>query len=374
MPPTPITLFLCGDVMTGRGIDQVLAHPGDPRLYEDFVGSARTYVDIAERANGPIPRAVEPAYVWGDALAELDRIRPHARIVNLETAVTASDTPWPGKGINYRMHPANVSCLAAARLDCCVLANNHVLDWERQGLADTLAALHDAGIRTAGAGADESAARAPAVLDAGSGSRVLVFACAATDSGVPREWAARAGRPGVNLLEDLSERSADALVRVVRALARDGDLVVVSIHWGGNWGYRVDSEQRGFAHRLIDSGVVHLVHGHSSHHPRPLEVYRDRLILYGCGDLLNDYEGIGGHESYRAELALMYFPSFDAADGRLLRLALVPMRIRRFRLERAADADARWLQEVLSREGERFGTRVGRDSGGEMLVSWRQAA
>ncbi len=373
MPATPVTLFLCGDVMIGRGIDQILAHPGDPQLYEAFASSARAYVDIGERANGPIPRAVGPDYVWGDALAEFDRIRPAARIANLETAITASDTPWEGKGINYRMHPANVACLAAAKLDCCVLANNHVLDWDRQGLADTLAALRDAGIRTAGAGADASAAAAPAVLETGGGSRVLVFACATTDSGVPREWAARAGCPGVNLLEDLSERSADAIARRIRAFARDGDLVVVSVHWGGNWGYRVGSEQRAFAHRLVDSGVVHAVHGHSSHHPRPLEVYRHRPILYGCGDLLNDYEGIGGHEAYRPELALMYFPSFDAASGRLLRLALVPLRIRRFRLERAAAQDARWLQDTLSRQGEAFGTRVERDAGGDLLVSWGRA-
>ena len=344
MPPTPITLFLCGDVMTGRGIDQILGHPGDPQLFESHVRSARVYVDIAERVNGAIPRAVDPAYIWGDALAELDRIAPAARIVNLETAVTANGAPWPGKGIHYRMHPANLACLTAARIDCCGLANNHVLDWGRRGLADTLATLRAAGLRTAGAGADEREAAAPAALDLGQGRRALVFACATTDSGVLPDWAARAERAGVNLLHDPGARGADAIVRQVRSSARPGDLVVVSIHWGSNWGYRVESEQRAFAHRLIDSGAVHLVHGHSSHHPRPIEVYRDRLILYGCGDLLNDYEGIEGHESYRADLALMYFPSFDAGQGRLLRLLMVPMRIRRFRLEKADAGDARSLR------------------------------
>lgn len=373
MPPAPITLFLCGDVMTGRGIDQILGHPGDARLHETFVGDARVYVEIAERASGTIPRRVEPAYVWGDALAELDRIAPAARIVNLETAVTAGGEPWPDKGIHYRMHPANVGCLAAARIDCCVLANNHVLDWGDRGLADTVATLRAAGLRTAGAGADEREASDPAVLDAG-GARVLVFACASADSGVPPEWAARGARGGVQLLDDLSGRSADAIADRARAAARPGDLVVVSVHWGGNWGYRVGREQRAFARRLIDSGAVHAVHGHSSHHPRPIEIHRDRLILYGCGDLVNDYEGIGGHESYRAGLALMYFPTFDASDGRLLRLRLVPMRMRRFRLERAGDDDARWLAATLTREGGEFGTRVQRDTDGEWSVAWRRAA
>jgi poly-gamma-glutamate synthesis protein (capsule biosynthesis protein) len=112
-----VTLFLCGDVMTGRGIDQVLAHPGKPHLQEQYV-----------RASGPIERPVASEYIWGDALAELERVRPDARIVNLETAVTTAEDAWPGKAVHYRMHPANVSCLTAARIDCCVLANNHVLD------------------------------------------------------------------------------------------------------------------------------------------------------------------------------------------------------------------------------------------------------
>ena len=65
-----IRLFLCGDVMTGRGIDQVLPHPNDPRLHEPYIGEARCYVELAESVNGAIPRPVEFDYIWGDALAE----------------------------------------------------------------------------------------------------------------------------------------------------------------------------------------------------------------------------------------------------------------------------------------------------------------
>src|SRR5687768_6968275 len=111
--------------MTGRGIDQILPHPGKPHLFEAFVSSALTYVELAEQASGPIARPVEISYIWGDALQELERVQPDARIVNLETSVTVSEDAWPAKGVHYRMHPANVSCLGAAKIDCCVLANNH---------------------------------------------------------------------------------------------------------------------------------------------------------------------------------------------------------------------------------------------------------
>jgi len=101
--------------------------------------------------SGPVPRPVDFAYIWGAALDEWRRAHPHVRIVNLETSITCSDAFEP-KGINYRMSPENGPCLSAAGLDCCVLANNHVLDWGPAGLIDTLNALEKLRIKTAGAG------------------------------------------------------------------------------------------------------------------------------------------------------------------------------------------------------------------------------
>jgi poly-gamma-glutamate synthesis protein (capsule biosynthesis protein) len=365
-----VTFFLCGDVMLGRGIDQLLPHPGAPQLYEPYVRSALGYVELAEAAAGTLPRPVDFSYVWGDALEELQRRAPQARIVNLETAVTAAEDAWPGKGIHYRMHPRNAPCLAAAGIDCCVVANNHVLDWGYRGLEETLRTLRAAGIRTAGAGCDAAAAAALATIELAGGGRVLVFAYAMESSGVPPAWAAAHGRAGVNFLADLTARSADAICTRVREARRAGDIVVISIHWGGNWGYAVSQEERAFAHRLVDGGAADVLHGHSSHHPRGIEIYRERPILYGCGDLLNDYEGIGGHESFRPGLCLMYFPTLDAASGSLQRLALVPMRVRRFRLQHAVEEEARWLQRTLDRESRAFGTRVEYGFARELLLRW----
>ncbi|MGH8579418.1 MAG: CapA family protein, partial [Gammaproteobacteria bacterium] len=109
----------------------------------------------------------------------------------------------------------------------------------------------------------------------------------------------------------------------------------------------IPPEQRIFAHRLIEHAHVDVVHGHSSHHPKGIEVYRDRPIIYGCGDFLNDYEGIGGHEEYRADLTLMYFVCMDPSNGRLIRFDMTPMQIRRLRANRASEQDARWLRDTL---------------------------
>src|SRR5207244_1874501 len=185
-----LTLFLCGDVMTGRGIDQVLPHPGDPELREMSVADARAYVQLAERANGRIPRPADFSWPWGDALRILDDLAPDVRVINLEPSITRSSAFKPRKAVHYRMSPVT--------------------------------------------------------------------------------------RPGVGFLPDLSDATASEVIGRVRAAKRPGDVVVVSVHWGSNWGYHVDSDQVRFAHRLIGGGVD-LVHGHSSHHPRPVEVFRGKL-------------------------------------------------------------------------------------------------
>ena len=365
-----MTLFLCGDVMTGRGIDQVLPHPGDPVLHEGYATSALDYVALAERANGPIPRPAEFAYVWGDALAEWARAAPDLRIVNLETAVTTRDDWQRGKGIHYRMHPANVPCFTAAAIDCCVLANNHVLDWGYAGLAETLQTLRRAKLQPAGAGRDRAEAAAPAVLTVAGKGRVLVFSFGVQSSGIPPDWAAAAGLPGVNLLADLSPATLRQIAAQVKAVKHPADVVVASIHWGGNWGYAVPEAHQRFAHGLIGQCGVDVVHGHSSHHPQGIEVYRGRPILYGCGDFLNDYEGIAGYEAYRGDLSLMYFLTFDAASGQLSRLWMIPMQTRRFRLHRASAEDTRWLRAVLDREGRRLGSGVEAGPGGSLALRW----
>jgi poly-gamma-glutamate capsule biosynthesis protein CapA/YwtB (metallophosphatase superfamily) len=370
-PRRTARLFLCGDVMTGRGIDQVLPHPCYPVLHETYVESAGDYVQLAEAANGPIPRPAAPAYIWGAALSELDRMRPDARIINLETSITRSEE-FETKGINYRMSPDNAMCLNAAAVDCCVLANNHVLDWGRSGLTETLATLERLQIKRAGAGRDLADARAPAALNISGNNRVLVYSVACPSAGTPRGWAATSAHPGVNLLTDLCEKGAAQLAEDIARTRQPGDLVIVSVHWGPNWGYEIPETQRNFARVLIDRGGVSVIHGHSSHHPKAAEIYRDRLILYGCGDFLNDYEGIRGHEQYRDDLVLMYFADF-APVGTLAALEMVPLQIRNFRLVRPWKDDIRWMHQVLQREYGKFGAGVALCPQGRFTLSWKAA-
>jgi poly-gamma-glutamate capsule biosynthesis protein CapA/YwtB (metallophosphatase superfamily) len=365
-----LTLFLCGDVMTGRGVDQILPFPGDPQLYEPYVDSAVEYVRLAEHRSEPMPRCTDFAYIWGEALVEFQREAPQVKVINLETTVTHSDTPWQGKDVHYKMSPENIDCLTAAGIDCCVLANNHMLDWGIPGLLDTLEALDKRGIEHAGAGRNLPQAGDPAMLEVPGGSRVIVFGLGSLSSGIPAQWSVLEDRPGVNVIENHPEDSVRWLARAIGAIKRKGDVVIVSIHWGGNWGYTIPSCQRVLAHRLIDEAEVDIIHGHSSHHVKAIEVYKGRLILYGCGDFLNDYEGIGGYEHFRGDLGLMYFADVDPAVGRLVALRMVPTQVRHFRVNPASEVDCKWLEDRLNRKGRRFRTRVERSTDNILTLQW----
>lgn len=367
-----VTIFLCGDVMLGRGIDQALPHSVDATLHEPVVTDARDYLRLTMQRTGPIDHPVTYKYIWGDTLDVLKKVDPAVRIINLENAITTSNDWDRGKGIHYRMHPANVRCLQVAGIDACVLANNHVLDWGQAGLRETLATLHAVEIKPAGAGRNDDAAEAPTIIQLPHDHRILVYAFAMPTSGVPRDWAATHRRAGVNYLPSLSDQSAARVTALIRNTARPGDFVVFSVHWGGNWGYEISDDQIRFAHRLIDEAGVDVVHGHSSHHPMGFEIYQGHPIFYGCGDFLNDYEGISGHEKFRPDLTLMYFPTFDPATGNLEELRLVPLRIRHLRLNRAGAEGTRWLLNTLNRECRRFGLELERHADGSLRVPPRQ--
>jgi len=265
------------------------------------------------------------------------------------------------------MHPRNLPALTIARPDACSLANNHVMDFGTQGLADTLNALSGTGLRAVGAGSNAEEARRPAIVTIEGNRRIVIVSYGMASSGIPPSWAATYDLPGVNFVPELTEASAAEVASQLSAMKRSGDVVVASLHWGSNWGYTVSPDQISFAHRLIDGGVD-VIHGHSSHHPRPIEVYRGKLILYGCGDLINDYEGISGYDKYRDDLRILYFAWIAPDTGKLINLRMVPMQARKMRLRRASSTDTKWLQDVLDHACLAFGSRVGLEPAGVLTL------
>lgn len=341
-------IFLCGDVMTGRGIDQILPHPNKPKIYESFITDARDYVFLAEEANGKILYPVSMDYIWGDALSIWQQLKPEIKIINLETAITQSDDYWPQKGIHYRMHPLNINVLTGAGINICTLANNHILDWGHAGLRETLTTLNNSGIKFCGVGENIIQTMKPAIFHLELNKRVLIFSAGMASSGVPSAWSATSKLPGVYYLPDINDDLLVSIAENIKQYRKPGDLIIFSIHWGGNWGYEIPETFRFFAHGLIDDAKVDVVFGHSSHHPRPIEMYKGKPILYGCGDFINDYEGISGYEKYRGDLTLMYFLDFDRASLQFKKMTLIPLQIKKFSLHQANKGDCYWMLETLN--------------------------
>lgn len=360
--PARLRLALCGDVMLGRGVDQVLPYPGNPAIYVSTSGitDANVYVRAAEQRHGAIPKGRRFDYVWGDTLSIFASFAPDLRLINLETAITSQGKPWPNKWIHYRMNPRNVAVLVHADIDFCSLANNHVMVWGYVGLAETMNTLATAGIAHAGAGRTRADASAPAILPVPGQGRAIVVSFALPSGHMPSLWTADTEKPGVNLIE-AGDRGLDAVKQRVAGVKQSGDVLIASVHAGNNFGHEIDPAQRDLFHRLIDEARFDVIHCHSSHHVKAIEVHNGRPIFYGTGDLINDYEGLPVRPErgpFCTHLGMIAFADISPASGACAALFLCPTRLRRMRVERADADEAERLAVILNRESARFGTRI----------------
>ena len=326
--PEMIRIGLAGDVMLGRLVDgHVLANP-----------------------------AASPAYVWGNTLPLWRQM--DLRMVNLECVIATAGEPWVPKTFHFRAGPRAIDVLEAAGIQLVSLANNHVLDFGGEALQECLARLRQSSIRYAGAGETSEEAAAPTVL---TGDGVTVAVVALTD-GEP-EWEAMPDRPGVNHVRyDRAGLLAPYLQRVETALARARDaaqLVIVSVHAGPNWGPPT-AAMRAVARQIIDLGAD-LYWGHSNHTVQGIELYRDRAILYSCGDFVDDY-AVDPVE--RNDLSCLFELQVEAT--KVNRILLYPVRIAGFQVNLASSKDARWLCARLIERMAEFATQV--TAAGDLLA------
>ena len=243
----PLTVSASGDVMGDRGVGQFIAQHGGPALFTQV----KTLFQVSDIG-----------------------------FVNLETPVSTRGTRNTQKSVTFRSPPALVQGLSAGHINVVSLANNHALDYGAVALADTFHYLDTAHIAHAGAGANLSAARAPAILDTPAGKvAVLAF----TDI-IPAGFSATATRAGLSP----TRPDQTAMLNAIRSAAREAKYVIVSFHWGIEYTDQANAEQRSLAHAAIDAGAD-LVLGAHPHVLQGLELYRGKLIAYSLGDFVFDH-------------------------------------------------------------------------------------
>lgn len=255
-------------------------------------------------------KSAGPAYPWGDTLAVLRQA--DLRIANLECVLSDAGTPQPGKTFTFRSDSKNVRSLLAASIDVVSLANNHVLDYGTVALREMLPVLDRNGILHAGAGLDRDEARRPAVRrTAGQAVGFVAF----TDN--QADWDAGPATPGVHFVPIARPgQPVQELLALVERLRSRVQVLVVSAHWGGNWGSDPPAQHRVLARGLIEAGAD-VVFGHSPHIARGVEVYRNRPVIYGAGDFIDDY-AVDPDE--RNDQSFIFLLETDGATPQRLRL------------------------------------------------------
>ncbi len=182
-----------------------------------------------------------------------------------------------GNPYSFRAAPRFVEGLLFAGFDAVTLANNHIFDWGREALRDTVGILHNADIHTVGAGRNEEEANAPLIVDL-PGARVAFVGYTNLN---PKSYEAQGDRAGT------SNSDAEVLLAAVRRLHREADVVVVTVHWGQEYRTRATDAQRAFGEQLIDAGAD-LVVGHHPHVVEELQQYHGGWIAYSLGNFVFD--------------------------------------------------------------------------------------
>jgi poly-gamma-glutamate capsule biosynthesis protein CapA/YwtB (metallophosphatase superfamily) len=295
---------------------------------------------------------MQPEEVWGDVLPHL--AQADLRIVNLECALTTHLQPWSRteKMFHFRADPETVRVLQAAHIEACSLANNHILDYEEQGLLDTLRVLDASGIRHAGAGANDKEAAAPAIIEVQGESPYRIALLSYTDN--EPDFAATAKRPGTNYLEvSLHEATMTRIANsIAQARAQGADLVVISNHWGANFVERPPPEFRSFARRVIELGAD-IYHGHSAHICQGIEIYRGKPILYDTGNFIDDY---AVHPLLRNDRSCLFKLMFE--HGKLCHIELLPVSLSVARVALARGKEFEAISARMEMLCAELGTRL----------------
>ncbi|MDO8427024.1 MAG: CapA family protein [Deltaproteobacteria bacterium] len=287
-----------------------------------------------------------PEYPWGDTLPVFKEA--DLRFCNLECAVSDRGRPWSAtpKAFHFRTDAGNIEALKAADINAVSLANNHTLDFGYEALEDTLEILDKAGIARAGAGKDIEEASSPAYLIL-SGKKIAFVAF--TDN--EPWWEAGQGQPGIFYVPvDTKDWRARLLFEKVKEAQRKADLVVVSAHWGPNWGYRPALEHIPFGHALVEAGAG-VVFGHSCHVFQGIEVYKGSPIIYSSGDFIDDYAVA---EIERNDESFIFSAEFE--ESRFTGMALIPTVITGFKAELAPSPRAELISAKMKNLCSEFNT------------------
>jgi len=274
-------------------------------------------------------------------------------IVNLECAITASSQHWSGheKAFYFGAPPEAALSLKDAGINVVSLANNHLLDFDYQGLTDTLHYLSEQEIQFTGAAENLPQAK-NAVKFA---SKDITFSMMAYCDH-QEDFAATKTRAGINYIDLRSTEHA------INQLKKDFDenidpntnWPILSMHWGPNMILEPSKQFIEIAHAAIDIGYK-IIFGHSAHVFQGIEFYHDCPIIYATGDLVDDY---AVDDFYRNDHGLLFELEMD--KERIQQIIAYPIFIRDFQTVEANQLQREFIMDRFIKQCSVFGTTAQR--------------
>lgn len=280
-------------------------------------------------------------YIWGNIRDIL--LNNDFNIVNLETTLTNSEEIVP-KVFNFKSDPNNIQVLKNANISVVNVANNHIKDFNIKGMLETLFTLNNAGIEYVGAGRTVGQARNPVILEK-NGIKIGVLG--ATDN--EPTWAASDNFPGVNYF---SVNNLQNLLQNISELKKQVDIVIISLHWGPNMRQKPTDDFIAAAHAMVDSGAD-IIHGHSAHVFQGIELYKNSIIMYDTGDLVDDY---AVDLELRNDLSFLFI--LNISKNGVCKVELTPIKISMTQVNLAPKDDAKWSLNRIKQLSQEFNTAV----------------
>ncbi len=213
-------------------------------------------------------------------------------ILNQEFPFGTTGEAMEEKEYTFRVPPDLVSVPVDLGVDLVTLANNHILDFGRGPLTETLKALEGAGIAHVGAGEDLDAAKALKTFEIQGKTLGFLGASRVIPEG---SWNASRYNSGVFTTYDATQ-----LVEEIRKAKESCDFVVVLVHWGIERNTFPEDYQKTLACQYIDAGADVVIGSHP-HVLQGIEYYQGKPIFYSLGNFIFSN---GPYESIVVELEL----------------------------------------------------------------------
>lgn len=311
-----------GDNMLGRAVQLSLFYQSDgdenitdTQSAKDYFNDILSDIDINELRQ----LNLYGDYLFGNIPLNLNE---DVRIINLEASPTYTIDTSSNKSIHYHVHIDNVNNIFSKFVNSYLLclANNHALDMGKESfINETLPNVKNIiGVNLL-----------PTMI---GNLAICNFGCGC--SGIPKEWSSY-----INYLPPIiNDENVNIAFNVIsKSFKNVNEIKILSIHWGPNWSYSNDGQEyrKKLAYRLIDELGISVIHGHSSHHIRGIELYKGKIIIYGAGDFINDYEKIPSkYNTYGA----LYVIDIDNS-GNLTNLELLPVEMKNLQCKLTIDKD-----------------------------------